>query len=160
MVQGIGVNFCWVPSHCGISSNETADLLARRGALQEHDFITSYVNVSQHEQVAVIEKYVRKKNDFNKVFKNIFTSRNLSALAFKLRLNSWKTKFSQNVTCACSLPISIDHLLFDCPLLNAAYVSKGLSIDRDKPVYDILHSQLLLDIVPVIYSFTVVNKLL
>ena len=43
-------------------------------------------------------------------------SRQVSNLIHKMRLNSWKTKFSQNVTCACSQPLSCEHILFYCPI--------------------------------------------
>eukprot|EP00745_Piridium_sociabile_P029219 TRINITY_DN4763_c1_g1_i17.p1 TRINITY_DN4763_c1_g1~~TRINITY_DN4763_c1_g1_i17.p1 ORF type:complete len:107 (+),score=1.70 TRINITY_DN4763_c1_g1_i17:231-551(+) len=31
-VKGINITFCWVPSHCGIYSNEWADQAARKAA--------------------------------------------------------------------------------------------------------------------------------
>ena len=35
---------------------------------------------------------------------------------YKLRLNSWNTKYSQNVTCVCSNILSFKHILLECPI--------------------------------------------
>ena len=35
MNRGIGIDFCWVPSHCGLYWNETADRLAKQGAKKQ-----------------------------------------------------------------------------------------------------------------------------
>ena len=34
MYKGIGTEFCWVPSHCGLSWNEVSDKLAKQAAMK------------------------------------------------------------------------------------------------------------------------------
>ena len=34
MYRGIGIEFCWVPSHCGLYWNEISDKLAKQGAMK------------------------------------------------------------------------------------------------------------------------------
>ena len=34
MYRGIGIEFCWVPSHCGLYWNEMSDKLAKEGAMK------------------------------------------------------------------------------------------------------------------------------
>ena len=36
MYRGIGIEFCWVPSHCGLYWNEISDKLAKQGAMKKH----------------------------------------------------------------------------------------------------------------------------
>ena len=38
--KGIGVEFCWVPSHCGLYWNEMSDKLAKQGAMKSMSAIT------------------------------------------------------------------------------------------------------------------------
>ena len=33
-----------------------------------------------------------------------------------LRLNSWNTKYSQNVTCVCKNILPVKHILLECPI--------------------------------------------
>ena len=33
-----------------------------------------------------------------------------------LRLNSWNTKYSQNVSCVCKNVLSVKHILLECPI--------------------------------------------
>ena len=41
MYKGIGIEFCWVPSHCGLYWNETSDKLAKQGAMKNMSEISS-----------------------------------------------------------------------------------------------------------------------
>ena len=34
MYKGIGIEFCWVSSHCGLDWNEISDKLAKQGAMK------------------------------------------------------------------------------------------------------------------------------
>ena len=34
MSRGIGIEFCWIPSHCGLCWNEISDELAKQGAMK------------------------------------------------------------------------------------------------------------------------------
>ena len=41
MYKGIGIKFCWVPSHCGLYWNEISDKLAKQGAMKNMSEISS-----------------------------------------------------------------------------------------------------------------------
>ena len=43
-------------------------------------------------------------------------SRYLARVIYKLRLNSWNTKYSQNVTCVCKNILSVKHILLECAI--------------------------------------------
>ena len=62
MYRGIGIDFCWVPSHCGLYWNEVSDKLAKQGAMKNMSE-TSYSNllVSSHEIISILEKNVYKQ---------------------------------------------------------------------------------------------------
>ena len=36
MYKGIEIEFCWIPSHCGLYWNEISDKLAKQGAMKKH----------------------------------------------------------------------------------------------------------------------------
>ncbi len=62
MYRGIGIEFCWVPSHCGLYWNEVSDKLAKQGAMKNMSE-TSYSNLllSSHEIISILEKNVYKQ---------------------------------------------------------------------------------------------------
>ena len=62
MYKGIGIEFCWVPSHCGLYQNEISDKLAKQGAMKNMSE-TSYSNLllSPHEIISIPEKNVYKQ---------------------------------------------------------------------------------------------------
>ena len=43
-------------------------------------------------------------------------NRYLAGVTYKLRLNSWSTKYSQNVTRICKNILSVKHILHECPI--------------------------------------------
>ena len=53
MYRGLGIEFCWVPSHCGLYWNEVSDKLAKQGAMKNMSE-TSYSNLllSSHEIIS------------------------------------------------------------------------------------------------------------
>ena len=57
--RSIGIEFCWVPSHCGLYWTETSDKLAKQGAMKNIAEI-SYNNLqlSYYEIVSILEKTV------------------------------------------------------------------------------------------------------
>ena len=57
MSRGIGTEFCWVPSHCGLYWNEVSNKLAKQGAM-ENMSEQSYNNLllSSHETASMFEK--------------------------------------------------------------------------------------------------------
>ena len=79
MYKGIGIDFCWVPSHCGLFWNEISDRLAKQGAMKNMSEISSNnLQLSSYEFNSLL-----KKNYINKLKKSKFAI----------------PKYSQNVTC-------------------------------------------------------------
>ena len=78
MSRGIGIEFCWVLSHCDLYWNEISDKLAKQGAMKNMSEI-SYSNLLllSHEIASIIEKAVYKNK--NKSWRKI----NLRYLLFK-----------------------------------------------------------------------------
>ena len=57
--MGGGIEFCWVPSHCGLYWNEISDKLAKQGAMKNMSGISySNVQLSYHETASILEKTV------------------------------------------------------------------------------------------------------
>ena len=115
MYKGIGIEFCWIPSHCGLYSNEISDKLAKQGAMKNMSEISSNnLLLSSHEINSLL-----KKNVYKQIEKSQFAipscSRYLARVIYKLCLNSWNTKYSQNMTCVCKNILSVKHILLECP---------------------------------------------
>ena len=59
--RGIGVEFCWVPSRCGLCWNETSDKLAKQGAVENMSTVAcNSLLLSRHETYSILEKAVCK----------------------------------------------------------------------------------------------------
>ena len=94
----IGIEFCWVPFHCGLYWNEISDKLAKQGAMKDMSEISSNnLLLSSHEINSLLKKTVYKQIVESKSAIPS-CSRYLASVIYKLRLNSWNTKYSQNVT--------------------------------------------------------------
>ena len=108
--SGIGIEFCLVPSHCGLYWNEMSEKLAKQGPIKNMSEI-SYNNLllSSHEIASILEKTVYKELE---KFKSAIPSFSgyLARVIYKLRLNSWNTKYSQNVTYVCKSTLSVNHI--------------------------------------------------
>ena len=85
-------------------------------ALVAEEMINSYNNLllSSHEITSILEKTVYKQIQKSK-FAIPSCSRYLARVIYKLRLNSWNTKYSQNVTCVCKNILSVKHILLELP---------------------------------------------
>ena len=119
--NGIFVNFCWVPSHCGIKHNESADHAAKQGANNVNSQ-TIDIAYSLQEKYHIIDKFVVT----NKSKSNMLTlakgfKRRISSLAIRLHLNAWTTKFCKDIYCTCKEAITIDHILFHCKDLESIH---------------------------------------
>ena len=119
MYRATGIEFCWVPSHCGLYWNEIADKLAKQGVMK----ITSEISynillLTSHEITSILEKTVYKQTEKSK-FAIPSCSRYLARVIYKLRLNSWNAKYSKNVTCVCENLLSVKHVLLKCPITTA-----------------------------------------
>ena len=67
-------------------------------------------------------------------------SRYLARVIYKLCLNSWNTKFSQNVTCVCKNILSVKHVLFECPITTELFQKNGYDLNAYNNVRDILYN--------------------
>ena len=64
MYKGIGIEFCWVPSHCGLYLNEISDKLAKQGAMENMSEISSNnLLLSSHEINSLLKKTVYKQTE-------------------------------------------------------------------------------------------------
>ena len=111
------IEFCWVSSRCGLYWNEISDKLANQGALKVmSDIPYNNLLLLSYEITSIPEKTVYKQTEKSK-FAIPSCSRYLArVIIYKLRLNSWNTKYSQNVTCVCKNILSVKHILLECPL--------------------------------------------
>ena len=114
MSNGTIINFCWVPSHCGLRYNEYADYAAKRGA---NNIDSQFIDVPY----SLKEKYniIGKKYKVNVQKSNILElakgySRRISSLAYRLYLNAWSTKFCPEIMCTCNEKITLNHIMFHC----------------------------------------------
>ena len=131
--KGTDIDFCWIPSHCGIKGNEMADRAARSGAKKSKSYSVLNIPHSVLDYYRLLEKTIWRKVHLNtegkkltrKVFSFAIAKEKLSnstihyfrlvlSLVFRLRTNSLKTKFSKNIHCICGKQITIHHILFYC----------------------------------------------
>ena len=70
-----------------------------------------------------------------------FCSRYLARVIYKLRLNSWNTKYSQNVTCVCKNILSVKHTLLECPITTVISGKNGYDLNAyNNAVRNILYN--------------------
>ena len=121
MYKSTGIEFCWVPCHCGLYWNEIADKLAKQGAMKNMSEIPSNnLLLSSHEINSLLKKTVYKQLKKSKS-EIPSCSRYLARviiLIYKLRLNSWNTKYLQNLTCVCKHFLSVKHILFEYHIIT------------------------------------------
>ena len=133
--KGTCVRFCWVPSHCGIESNEVVDQLAK-GAL-EHDITVHYADLIP--LVNYIKQEVQTKWDVSIHGRDLYLveptiwppkkfqhpTRDEEVVITLLRIGHSKaTKshiFSRGplTTCQhCGQTLTIEHMLLECTVLQ------------------------------------------
>ena len=71
------------------------------------------MTLSSHEIISTLEKNVYKQIEKSE-FVIPSCSRYLARVIYKLRLNTWNTKYSQNVTCVCKNILSVKQILLEC----------------------------------------------
>ena len=142
MYNGIGIQFCWVPSHCGLYWNEISDKLANQGAMKNISELSSNnILLSSHEINSLLKKAVYKQIEKSK-FAIPSRSRYLARviiLIYKLRLNSRNTKYSQNVTCICKNIFSVKHILLECPITTELFQKNAYDLNAYYNVRDIFY---------------------
>ena len=73
--------------------------------------------LSSHKITSILEKTVYKR--IEKSTSEIPScSRYLARAIYKLRLNSWNTKYLQNLTCFCKNILSVKHILLESPIIT------------------------------------------
>ena len=140
MYRGIGIEFCLVPSHCGLYWNEMSDKLAKQGAMKNMSE-TSYNNLllSSYEIISILEKNVYKQTEKSK-FAIPSCSRYLARVIYTLRLSTWSTKYSQNVTCVCKNILSVKHMPLECPIATELFQKNGYAFNACNNVRNILYN--------------------
>ena len=140
--RGIAVDFCWVPSHCGLHWNEVCDGLAKQGAMRsEIAELNTHLKLSNHELISLLEKSMQQRFILKRQNATSFCSRYFASLIYRLRCNAWKTKYVPNVVCICSQQISVHHIIFECPSLTAIFQDSGINVkDHYDNVIDLLSS--------------------
>ena len=100
----------------------------------------SYNNLllSSHEITSILEKTAYKQIEKSK-FAIPACSRYLARIIYKLRLNSWNTKYLQNVTCVCKNISSVKHILLECPITTELFQKNGYDLNACNNVRDILY---------------------
>lgn len=128
------VTILWVPSHCGVEGNEEADRLAELGTKLDQSEIPVTQAISNakirrgkwkvvHERAKRIFQDKRKPNlKVEKLWprrvQSLF-SRLRSGHAKELRQYLYKIDVEDDPFCICGEEESIEHVLCECPLLEA-----------------------------------------
>ena len=160
ILNGIRIDFCWIPSHCGLYWNEVVDIVAKNGASEKNEVIHN-LNPSGREIITLLVQSFYKK--ISSYFSNYqHCPQYLCPLLHKLKLNSWKTKYCRNVRCVCNNLLSVEHVLFECAVMLKLYKDNNLNFDDNvKNVSDFLSNknQSLIDYLNVIFHSDVYDKL-
>ena len=128
--KGIKISFCWVPSHIGIRGNEIVDIKAKEGARKCGDpEIFLNLGFSKSEMASLLKQSLKPEYKTKSHFPEC--SRHTQIIINKLKLNTWNTKYSKEVTCVCKEKISVKHMLLNCPILNQLYKDRGVIITEN-----------------------------
>ena len=111
-----------------------------------------------HEIVSVLEKNVYKQTEKSK-FAKPSCSRYLARIVYKLRLNTWNTKYSQNVTCVCKNILSVRHILLECPITTELFEKNGYDFNACNNVRDILYNNDIINSIVRLIVHSAVSKL-
>ena len=161
--RGINVSFCWVPSHIGVIGNEKADTLAKNMAEIASRSITP---LPCRDIFPYIRKYIRETwqiaweslIDSNKKLLEITKSaypwkydsmpRRWETALCRLRIGH--TRLTHGFLMAngpqpfcedCLVPVTVKHLLVECPSLGELrrrYLSDSVGDDRNYEISKIL----------------------
>ena len=85
--------------------------------------------------------------------------KHLARVIYKLRLNTWNTKYSQNVTCVCKNILSIKHILLECPITTELFQKNGYDFNACNNVRDILYNPDIISSIVKLIVYSPVGKL-
>ena len=122
------VTLQWVPSHCDLFGNETADRLAKEGSkLPQEDKSTSYNEVKTIVKARIGARWKEKHPNFNPRDAYYQLCRHEQVIIFRLRTKHnrlkhhlfHKFKIGQSDQCPCGTGSqTTEHILQTCPLLD------------------------------------------
>ena len=92
-----------------------------------------------HESYSILEKAMYKDLDKNRPA-ILSCPRYLARAIYKIRLNSWREKNSQQVTCICTNPVSDYHILLERPITTALFQKDEYDFTSSNNVIDFLYS--------------------
>ena len=104
-----------------------------------------------------------EKNVYKQIEKSKFAipscSRYVTRVIYKLRLNAWNTKYSQNVTCVCKNILSVKHILLECPITTELFQKNGYDFNACNNVRDILCNTDIINSIVKLIVYSPVGKL-
>ena len=95
--------------------------------------------LSSHEIISILEKNVYKQTEKSKLAIPSCL-RYLARVIYKLRLNTWNTKYLHNVTCVCKNILSVKHILLECHFTTELFQKNGYDFNACNNVRDILYN--------------------
>ena len=121
IVNGTEVHFCWVPSHCSILYNDWADRAAKDGA-KNNNAQKINIQLSKTEIYSILKKSFKEYSIVSDTYSLCFGfPRQITTLAFRLFLNSIRTKYCADITCICGEKLSINHILIQCEDIRSLF---------------------------------------
>ena len=162
-LKGVHITFFWIPSHVNIKGNEMADQLAKIGAIKGKDAVSiSNFKASSKEICSILKHHAKQElKDYERGFVPVDQTRKISNIVYRLRLNSWATKYTKNIHCICSQEnfITVQHILCECPLLKELYKQNNISINENMNVNNLLLNEDLIKYIEVLMH-TEIGRLL
>ena len=136
---GIGIEFCWVPSHCALYWNEISHKLVKLGAMKN---ILKYTILQSHDSSSILQKTVYKELEKSKpaIPSCLRCLTRVIYITSSIHLNSWNTKYSQNMTCIYKNVLSVNHILPECCITTELFQKNGFGFNACNNVRDSLYS--------------------